>query len=96
MKHEVIGMFNLIQKTIGMNYEMIETFNLIFNSCNPLNWKLSSRKNQFQIFNNSSEKTSYKWKNTPRKIRIEEYIYLELPSSKEHFYVFLSLSKIKL
>ena len=30
------------------------------------------------------------------KICLEEYILLESPSFKEHFYVFFSLSKIKL
>ena len=30
------------------------------------------------------------------KTCLEEYIFLELPSFKEHFYVFFSLSKIEL
>ena len=76
-----------------MNHEMIETFNLMFNSCNPLIGHFDPGKN-FQLFNNSCEKTSYKW--IILKICLEEYIFLKSPSFKEHFDVFFSLSKIKL
>ena len=74
---------------MGMKHEMIETFNLMFNSCNPLNWAFLSRK-KYLLFNNSCEKTCYKWKNIenmPGRV----YIFLESPSFKEHFYVFFSL-----
>ena len=64
-----------------MKHEMIETFNLMFNSCNPLNWTFYP-----EIFINFSIILVRKRLINGKILKkyLEEYIFLESPKVHLH------------